>query len=179
MASPARPAAASVSVSGAFGLPPDARCAFDQTRRRAEDLQDKRLVRTFVNVYAQQPQQQPQEPCYPKEAVMAAVEECMRKQAEGLLHSLEGIGGRLSQLELYCYKLERSIGELRSEVMDYHSDATVNFGCIDKNLRQVRFHSPALGITSRSVHAHPLGHYIPCSPLSSTKSVEALLTFSL
>ncbi|XP_047057030.1 bromodomain-containing protein DDB_G0280777-like [Lolium rigidum] len=135
MASPARPAAA--SVSGAFGLPPDARCAFDQTRRRAEDLQDKRLVRTFVNVYGQ-PQPQEQEPCYPREAVMAAVEECMRKQADGLLHSLEGIGGRLSQLELYCYKLERSIGELRSDVMDYHSDATVNFRCIDKNIRQVQ-----------------------------------------
>uniref|UniRef100_A0ACD5VJK9 Uncharacterized protein n=3 Tax=Avena sativa TaxID=4498 RepID=A0ACD5VJK9_AVESA len=131
MASPARPAAA--SVSGAFGLPPDARCSFDQTRRRAEDLQDKRLVRTFVNVYGQQ-----QEACYPKEAVMAAVEECMRKQAEGLLHSLEGIGGRLSQLELYCYKLERSIGELRSDVMDYHSEGTVNFRCLDKNIRQVQ-----------------------------------------
>ena len=97
-------------------------------------MQDKRLVRTFVNVYGQQQQ----EGYYPKEAVMAAVEECMRKQAEGLLHSLEGIGGRLSQLELYCYKLERSIGELRSDVMDYHSEATVNFRCLDKNIRQVR-----------------------------------------
>jgi len=68
---------------------------------------------------------------------MAAVEECMRKQADALLHSLDGIGGRLSQLELYCYKLERSIGELRSDVMDYHSESTANFRCIDKNLRQV------------------------------------------
>jgi len=32
MASPGRPAAA--SVSGAFGLPPDARCSFDHPRRR-------------------------------------------------------------------------------------------------------------------------------------------------
>uniref|UniRef100_A0A0E0JM96 DUF1421 domain-containing protein n=1 Tax=Oryza punctata TaxID=4537 RepID=A0A0E0JM96_ORYPU len=132
MASPARPAAA--SVSGAFGLPADpaaARCSFDQSRRRPEDLQqEKRMVRTFVNVYGQE--------SYTKEAVMAAVEECMKKQAEGLLHSLEGIGGRLSQLELYCYKLERSIGELRSDVMDYHSEGTVNFRCLEKNLRQVQ-----------------------------------------
>jgi hypothetical protein len=91
-------------------------------------LQDDRMVRTLV--YSQ-----PE--CYPKDAVVAAVEECMRRQAEGLLHSLDGIGGRLSQLELYCYKLERSIGELRSDVMDYHSEATVNFRCIEKNLRQV------------------------------------------
>ncbi|KAF0917399.1 hypothetical protein E2562_017851 [Oryza meyeriana var. granulata] len=143
MASSARPAtAAAASVSGAFGLPADpasaARCSFDQARRRAEwgngqDLQqqDKRMVRTFVNVYGGQES-------YTKEAVMAAVEECMKKQAEGLLHSLEGIGGRLSQLELYCYKLERSIGELRSDVMDYHSEGTVNFRCLEKNLRQVQ-----------------------------------------
>ncbi|CAO2170957.1 unnamed protein product [Urochloa humidicola] len=68
---------------------------------------------------------------------MAAVEECMRKQADALLHALDGIGGRLSQLELYCYKLERSIGELRSDVMDYHGESTANFRCIDKNIRQV------------------------------------------
>ncbi|XP_062217166.1 uncharacterized protein LOC133917186 [Phragmites australis] len=131
MAAPARPAA--TSVSGAFGLPPDARCSFDQPRRR-EGLQDERLVRTFVDAYGHRQQ----ETCYPKDAVMAAVEECMRKQADALLHSLEGIGGRLSQLELYCYKLERSIGELRSGVMDYHSESTVNFRCIEKNLRQVQ-----------------------------------------
>jgi hypothetical protein len=97
-------------------------------------LQDERLVRTFVAAaYGQPPPQQQQQDggFYPKDAVMAAVEECMRKQADALLHSLDGIGGRLSQLELYCYKLERSIGELRSDVMDYHGESTANF-------RQVR-----------------------------------------
>ncbi|CAD6237521.1 unnamed protein product [Miscanthus lutarioriparius] len=133
MASPARPAAASVSVSGAFGLPPDVRCSYDQPRRR----EDERLVRTFVAAYGHPPQQQQNGGFYPKDAVMAAVEEGMRKQADSLLHSLDGIGGRLSQLEVYCYKLERSIGELRSDVMDYHGESTANFRCIDKNLRQV------------------------------------------
>jgi hypothetical protein len=126
-------------------------------------LQDKRLVRTFVNVYGQHPQQHPQqqEPCFPKETVMAAVEECMRKQAEGLLHSLEGIGGRLSQLELYCYKLERSIGELRSDVMDYHSEGTVNFRCLDKNIRQVRTIS---SLPLQSLDPCALAHcHIACS----------------
>ncbi|WVZ69312.1 hypothetical protein U9M48_018118 [Paspalum notatum var. saurae] len=137
MASPARPAAA--SVSGAFGgLPPDARCSFDHQPSRRED---ERLVRTFVAAYGppqQHPQQQDGSSCsYPKDAVLAAVEECMRRQADALLHSLDAIGGRLSQLELYCYKLERSIGELRSDVMDYHGDCTANFRCLDMNLRQV------------------------------------------
>jgi hypothetical protein len=107
-------------------------------------LQDGRLVRTFVAGYGQ-PQQPPPPPqqqqqdgfLYPKDAVVAALEECTRKQADALLHSLGAIGGRLSQLELYCYKLERSIGELRSDVMDYHSDSAANFRCIDRNLRQV------------------------------------------
>ncbi|TVU35589.1 hypothetical protein EJB05_17487, partial [Eragrostis curvula] len=141
MAAPARPAAA--SVSGSFALPPDARCSFDQPRRREvgtgvmpgclpgeQGLQDDRMVRTLV--YGQPPES------YSRDAVMAAVEECMRRQADALLHSLDGIGGRLSQLELYCYKLERSIGELRSDVMDYHSEATVNSRCVEKNLRQVQ-----------------------------------------
>ncbi|CAO2165889.1 unnamed protein product [Urochloa humidicola] len=136
MASPARPAAA--SVSGAFGLPPDARCSFDHHPRRREEERA-----AFVGVYAQplplhhHHQQQQDGGLYPRDAVMAAVEECMRKQADALLHALDGIGGRLSQLELYCYKLERSIGELRSDVMDYHGESTANFRCIDKNIRQV------------------------------------------
>ncbi|KAL6845308.1 hypothetical protein ACP4OV_024803 [Aristida adscensionis] len=126
MASPARPAAAA-SISGAFGVPPDARCSFDPPLRR----EGERLVRTYVGVYG------PEE-SYPRDAVMAAVEECMRRQADALLRSLDGIGGRLSQLELYCYKLERSIGELRSDVMDYHAEAAANFASLDKNLRQVQ-----------------------------------------
>jgi len=113
-------------------------------------LQDERLVRTFVAAYGQPPQQQQDGGFYPKDAVMAAVEECMRKQADALLHSLDGIGGRLSQLEVYCYKLERSIGELRSDVMDYHGESTANFRCIDKNLRQVSACVPAFSVDCAS-----------------------------
>lgn len=62
----------------------------------------------------------------------------MKKQAENLVNSLDVISGRLSQLELYCYKLERSIGELRSDVMDYHSEANLNFNCLEKNMKEVQ-----------------------------------------
>jgi hypothetical protein len=72
-----------------------------------------------------------------KEIVTDAIESCMKKQADNLLNSLEVISGRLSQLELYCYKLERSIGELRSDVMDYHNEANLNFQCLDKQLKEV------------------------------------------
>uniref|UniRef100_J3M9Q0 DUF1421 domain-containing protein n=2 Tax=Oryza brachyantha TaxID=4533 RepID=J3M9Q0_ORYBR len=62
----------------------------------------------------------------------------MKKQAENLVNTLDVISGRLSQLELYCYKLERSIGELRSDVMDYHGEANVNFRCLEKHVKEVQ-----------------------------------------
>ncbi|TVU20323.1 hypothetical protein EJB05_36528 [Eragrostis curvula] len=128
MASPARPA--SVSVSGAFGLSPDPkRCSFDQALRR-EDFQEKRLLMSFVNFHEQEK--------FSKKLVTEAIEDCMKKQADNLLQSLDVISGRLSQLELYCYKLERSIGELRSDVMDYHSEATLNFRCLEKQVKEVQ-----------------------------------------
>ncbi|KAL5203113.1 hypothetical protein ABZP36_014065 [Zizania latifolia] len=128
MASSARPASA--AVSGAFGLSPDhARCSFDQTLRR-EDSQDNRLLRSLVNIHEQEN--------YSREIITEAVENCMKKQADNLVHSLDVISGRLSQLELYCYKLERSIGELRSDVMDYHGEANLNFSCLEKHVKEVQ-----------------------------------------
>ena len=128
-------------------------------------------MRTFVAAYGppqQHPQQQDGSSCsYPKDAVMAAVEECMRRQADALLHSLDAIGGRLSQLELYCYKLERSIGELRSDVMDYHGDCTANFRCLDMNLRQVR-------AFSLSVHLWILQVRIVPAQLSSGRTTSII-----
>ena len=70
-------------------------------------------------------------------SVTEAIENCMKKQAENLVNSLDVISGRLSQLELYCYKLERSIGELRSDVMDYHGEANSNFSGLEKHLKEV------------------------------------------
>lgn len=84
---------------------------------------------SFVNFHEQEK--------FSKEIVTEAIENCMKKQADNLLNSLEVISGRLSQLELYCYKLERSIGELRSDVMDYHGEASLNFRCLEKHVKEV------------------------------------------
>ncbi|KAL5656778.1 hypothetical protein ACJX0J_036097, partial [Zea mays] len=78
------------------------------------DFHDSRLGRPFVKPYEQE--------SYGKEDVLSAVEKCMKKYADNLLRSLEGITSRLSQLEIYCYKLERSIGELRSDVLRDETD---------------------------------------------------------
>ncbi|WP_210261655.1 hypothetical protein, partial [Ochrobactrum soli] len=42
---------------------------------------------------------------------------------------------RLSQLEIYCYKLERSIGELRSDVIRDDSDQRLK--SLEKHLHEV------------------------------------------
>jgi hypothetical protein len=94
-----------------------------------QDFQEKRLLMSFVNFHEQEK--------ISKKTVTEAIEDCMKKQADNLLQSLDVISGRLSQLELYCYKLERSIGELRSDVMDYHGEANLNFSCLEKNVIEV------------------------------------------
>ena len=94
-----------------------------------QDFQDNRLLRSLVSMREQEK--------FSKEVVTEAIENCMKKQAENLVNSLDVISGRLSQLELYCYKLERSIGELRSDVMDYHGEANSNFGGLEKHLKEV------------------------------------------
>uniref|UniRef100_A0A804LRH5 Uncharacterized protein n=2 Tax=Zea mays TaxID=4577 RepID=A0A804LRH5_MAIZE len=95
-----------------------------------QDFQENRLLMSFVNFHEQEK--------ISKEIVTHAIESCMKKQADNLLNSLDVINGRLSQLELYCYILERSIGELRSDVMDYHNEANLNFRCVEKQVKEVQ-----------------------------------------
>ncbi|TVU35066.1 hypothetical protein EJB05_16935 [Eragrostis curvula] len=92
-----------------------------------KDFHESRLGRPFVKVYEQE--------SYGKEDVLSAVEKCMKKYADNLLRSLEGITSRLSQLEIYCYKLERSIGELRSDVL--RDDTDQRLKSLEKHLHEV------------------------------------------
>jgi hypothetical protein len=122
-----------------------------------QDFQENRLLMSFVNFHEQEK--------ISKEIVTHAIESCMKKQADNLLNSLDVINGRLSQLELYCYILERSIGELRSDVMDYHNEANLNFRCVEKQVKEV-YHD-ALG-TSTTV----------CCEVSSPLTLNALCLVS-
>lgn len=122
-----------------------------------QDFQENRLLMSFVNFHEQEK--------ISKEIVTHAIESCMKKQADNLLNSLDVISGRLSQLELYCYILEMSIGELRSDVMDYHNEANLNFRCVEKQVKEV-YHD-ALG-TSTTV----------CCEVSSPLTLNALCLVS-
>ncbi|KAG1346778.1 tyrosine-protein phosphatase non-receptor type 23 [Cocos nucifera] len=95
-----------------------------------KDFHESRMGRPLVNIYEQED--------YYKEKVIPAVEKCMKKYADNLLRSLEGISGRLSQLELYCYKIERSMGEFRSDIIRDQSEAELKFKSLEKHLQEVR-----------------------------------------
>ncbi|GAB2242532.1 hypothetical protein Droror1_Dr00019307 [Drosera rotundifolia] len=71
------------------------------------------------------------------EDMVSAVERTMKKHTDNLMRFLEGISSRLSQLELYCYNLDKSIGEMRSDLVRDHGEAETKLKSLDKNLQEV------------------------------------------
>ncbi|KAL1562457.1 hypothetical protein AAHA92_05033 [Salvia divinorum] len=65
--------------------------------------------------------------------VVTTVENSMKKHTDNVTRFLEGISSRLSQLELYCYNLDKSIGEM-------HSDWVCDYGESDSKLRSLEKH---------------------------------------
>ncbi|RWR89587.1 RNA polymerase II degradation factor 1 [Cinnamomum micranthum f. kanehirae] len=94
------------------------------------DYRESRLGRSLVNAYNKQEDSFHQE-------VLATVEKTMKKYADTILRSLEGISSRLSQLELYCYNVEQSIGDLRSDLTRDHGEADVKLRSLEKHLKEV------------------------------------------
>ncbi|KAF5458453.1 hypothetical protein F2P56_022480 [Juglans regia] len=69
--------------------------------------------------------------------VIATVEKSMKKYADNLMRFLEGLSSRLSQLELYCYNLDKSIGEMRSDLVRDHGEADLKLKSLEKHLQEV------------------------------------------
>ncbi|KAM2556605.1 hypothetical protein TB2_013809 [Malus domestica] len=69
--------------------------------------------------------------------VTATVEKSMKKYADNLMRFLEGISSRLSQLELYCYNVDKSIGEMRSDLGRDHEEAESKLKSLEKHLQEV------------------------------------------
>lgn len=72
-----------------------------------------------------------------REGILSSVDRCMKKYADNLLRSLESISGRLSQLEITCYKLERSLSELRADFIQDQSEKDTKFKSLEKHLHEV------------------------------------------
>ncbi|KAL1359471.1 hypothetical protein AAHE18_04G110100 [Arachis hypogaea] len=62
----------------------------------------------------------------------------MKKYADNLMRFLEGISSRLSQLELYCYNLNKSIGEMRSDLNRDHGGQDLKLKALEKHLQECR-----------------------------------------
>lgn len=69
--------------------------------------------------------------------MISTVEKTMKKYADNLMRFLEGISSRLSQLELYCYNLDKSIGEMRSDLIRDNGEAESKLKSLDKHLQEV------------------------------------------
>ncbi|KAK7324716.1 hypothetical protein VNO77_28509 [Canavalia gladiata] len=69
--------------------------------------------------------------------VTATVERSMKTYADNIMRFLEGISLRLSQLELYCYNLDKSIGEMRSDLNSDHEEADSKLKSLDKHIQDV------------------------------------------
>lgn len=72
--------------------------------------------------------------------MISTVEKTMKKYADNLMRFLEGISSRLSQLELYCYNLDKSIGEMRSDLIRDNGEAESKLKSLDKHLQEVSDH---------------------------------------
>ncbi|GFZ05672.1 formin-like protein [Actinidia rufa] len=70
--------------------------------------------------------------------VISTVDKTMKKYTDNLMRFLEGISSRLSQLELYCYNLDKSIGEMHSDLGRDNVEADSKLKSLDKHLQEVR-----------------------------------------
>ncbi|PKA55591.1 hypothetical protein AXF42_Ash006793 [Apostasia shenzhenica] len=103
-----------------------------------KDHRENRVGRPLASVYGE-----PEE--FSREEVTSAVEKCMKRYADDLTRQLEGISGRLTLLELCCYKLERSIGEFRSDMIQDQSEADLKLKSLQKHVNGVHKSVQILG----------------------------------
>lgn len=89
------------------------------------------------NVYAAAAYGQPEDSI--KQDVISTVENNMKKYSENILRFLEGISSRLSQLELNCYNLDKSVGEMRSDLIRDHEETDLKLKSLEKHLQEVSY----------------------------------------
>ncbi|XP_074568651.1 uncharacterized protein LOC141825166 [Curcuma longa] len=128
---------ASVSRSFAFGADDvfgsydccDARDPSVVDRTDPRETSDNEMGRSLFSIYEQED--------YSKESMICCVEKCMKKYVDEVLLFLEGISGRLAQLEIHCYQLERSVGEFRADFIQDRSDNDLRFKSVEKHIQEI------------------------------------------
>ncbi|XP_051135054.1 uncharacterized protein LOC127254161 isoform X2 [Andrographis paniculata] len=69
--------------------------------------------------------------------VASTIENTMKKYTDSVMRFLEGISLRLSQLELYCYNLDKSIGEMRSDLVSVHAKSESKLKLLEIHIEEV------------------------------------------
>ncbi|KZV46368.1 arginine-glutamic acid dipeptide repeats protein [Dorcoceras hygrometricum] len=69
--------------------------------------------------------------------VTLTVEKTMKKYTDDLMRFLEGISSRLSQLELYCYNLDKSIGEMHCDLVRDQDESDTKLNSLEKHIQEV------------------------------------------
>uniref|UniRef100_J3M4C4 DUF1421 domain-containing protein n=2 Tax=Oryza brachyantha TaxID=4533 RepID=J3M4C4_ORYBR len=69
---------------------------------------------------------------------IADIDRTMKKYADNLLHALEGVSSRLSQLEGRTHHLENSVGELKLTIGNYNGSTDGKLRQFENTLREVQ-----------------------------------------
>ncbi|XP_071698810.1 uncharacterized protein [Rutidosis leptorrhynchoides] len=72
-----------------------------------------------------------------QDVIIDSVERSMKKHTENIMRFLEGLSSRLSQLELYCYNVDKSIGEIRSDLARDHGESEAKLKFLEKHVQEV------------------------------------------
>ncbi|KAG6471180.1 hypothetical protein ZIOFF_072281 [Zingiber officinale] len=107
----------------------DARDPSVVNRTDPRETSDNEMGRSLFSIHEQED--------YSKESMICCVEKCVKKYVDEVLLFLEGISGRLAQLEIHCYKLERSVGEFRTDFIQDRSDNDSKFKSVEKHIQEI------------------------------------------
>lgn len=71
-------------------------------------------------------------------ALISEIDRTMKKHADNLMHALESVSARLSQLETRSRNLENSVDDLRTSVGNNHGNTDGKLRQIENLIREVR-----------------------------------------
>lgn len=75
-------------------------------------------------------------------AIVSEIDRTMKKHADSLLHALEGVSARLSQLESRTHHLENSVDDLKVSVGNNHGSTDGKIRQLENILRDVCLSCP-------------------------------------
>ncbi|KAJ4846502.1 hypothetical protein Tsubulata_004029 [Turnera subulata] len=103
------------------------------TSNSAKDYHKSRMSRS--SVFPAASYSQPEDSF--SQDLASIVEKSMKKHTDNLMRFLEGISSRLSQLELHCYNLDKSIGEMRADLISDRGEADSKLKIFEKHIQEV------------------------------------------